>query len=56
MVQWLRLRTSSTGDVSLIHGLGTKFPNAAGCGQKLKKKKSYFSVSLANWIDALPSS
>ena len=42
MVQWLRLHTSSAGGVSLIHGLGTKLPNAAVCGQKFKKENLIF--------------
>ena len=50
MVQWLRLCTSSAGDVSLIHGLGTKFPNAAGCGQKFKKENLIF---LSVWLTGL---
>ena len=28
-VQWLRLRTSNAGDVSLIPGQGTKIPHAS---------------------------
>ena len=42
MVQWLRLHTSSAGGVSLIHGLGTKLPNATVCGQKFKKENLIF--------------
>ena len=31
---------SNAGGVGSIPGRGTKIPHAAGCGQKLKKKKA----------------
>ena len=37
MVQWLRLRVSTTGGTSLIPGQGTKILHATQCGQKKKK-------------------
>ena len=36
MVQWLRLRVSTTGGTSLIPGQGTKILHATQCGQKKK--------------------
>ena len=38
-VQWLRLRTSTTGGTGLIPGQGTKIPHAAWCSQKKRKLK-----------------
>ena len=36
-VQWLRLCASSTGDVGLISGQGTKMPHAGWYSKKKKK-------------------
>ena len=38
-VQWLRLRTSTTGSMGLIP-LGTKISDTIQCSQKNKKKKN----------------
>ena len=39
MVQWLELCTLTAKGPGSIPGLGTKIPQAAGSGQKKKKKK-----------------
>ena len=40
MVQWLRLHTSTAGDVGPIPGWGTKILYATGHVQKIKKKEN----------------
>ena len=39
VVQWLGLHASTEGGMASIPGRGTKIPQAAGCGQKIKKLK-----------------
>ena len=39
MVQWLRLHTSTIGDMDSIPGWGTKIPYVMGYGQKTNKTK-----------------
>ena len=39
VVHWLRIRASTGGGTGLIPDQGTKIPNAAQCGQKIKLHK-----------------
>ena len=47
-VQWLRLRASTAGSMSLIPGQGTKIPRATLCSQEKKNSsaKSWMSFSV----------
>ena len=43
VVLWLRLYTSTAGDVGSVPGRGTKIPPAVQCGQKFSFKKDFCS-------------
>jgi len=42
--QWLRLHTSTAGDMGLIPGLETKIPHAAWRSQKKKKRHPALNI------------
>ena len=60
MVQWLRLRTSTTGRTSLIPGQGTKILHATQYGQKMYTHRIPIPASASatnegnSWLESTP--